>query len=62
MQFIFVFIVFSALPLKSPLNAALNYMLKVTLEDSLNEFAYAATIAGLEFSLTETVYGLQVRN
>ena len=53
---------FSPLPLKSPLYQALNELFKRAVEDILNEFAYPATIAGLEYKLTETVYGFEVKN
>jgi len=35
-------------------------MLKKMVEDTLSEYAYAATVAGLQYKLQETIYGFEV--
>ena len=43
-----------------PLNTALSYMFVTLFRDALNEYAYAAELAGLNYDLHNTVYGLTV--
>lgn len=43
-----------------PLNCNLTHMFVQLFRDALNEYAYAAEIAGLKWSLTNTKYGLIV--
>lgn len=54
------FELFSPLAYLDPLNCNLTYMYAQILEDSLNEYAYAAELAGLRWSMKNTEYGLQV--
>ena len=53
-------IVFSPLVYIDPLHANLATMLTSLFKDSLNEYAYAAEIAGLKYSLSSTAYGINV--
>lgn len=41
-----------------PLSANLTYMFGELLKDALNEYAYAAELAGLSYDLNSTIYGL----
>ena len=43
-----------------PLNANLSTLLVQLFRDSLNEYAYAAEIAGLKYNLNSTAYGITV--
>lgn len=43
-----------------PLNCNLTHMFVQLFRDALNEYAYAAELAGLKWSLTNTKYGLIV--
>lgn len=43
-----------------PLSANLTYMFGELLKDALNEYAYAAELAGLSYDLNSTIYGLIV--
>ncbi|KAL0270074.1 UNVERIFIED_CONTAM: hypothetical protein PYX00_007602 [Menopon gallinae] len=54
------FELFSPLAYLDPLNCNLTHMYAQLLEDSLNEYAYAAELAGLRWSLKNTEYGLQL--
>ena len=55
-----VFFFFSPLVYIDPLHANLATMLANLFRDSLNEYAYAAEIAGLKYSLSSTAYGINV--
>lgn len=43
-----------------PLNCNLTHMLVQLFKDALNEYAYAAELAGLKWELVNTKYGLIV--
>lgn len=43
------------------MNCNLTHMFVQLFRDSLNEYAYAADLAGLKWELTSTKYGLIVR-
>ena len=43
-----------------PLSANLTYMYIELLKDMLNEFTYAAELAGIRYDLLNNIYGLQV--
>lgn len=51
----------SPLAYLDPLNCNLTHMLVQLFRDSLNQYAYAAELAGLKWNLTNTKYGLIVR-
>jgi hypothetical protein len=51
----------SPFPLRSPLDAALNSLFRFILEDSLAEELYAASIAGLEYSMVDLAQRIAVR-
>ena len=51
---------FSPLVYIDPLHANLATMLTSLFRDSLNEYAYAAEIAGLKYNLSSTAYGINV--
>ena len=53
-------ICFSPLVYIDPLHANLATMLTSLFRDSLNEYAYAAEIAGLKYNLSSTAYGINV--
>ncbi|CAG7816471.1 unnamed protein product [Allacma fusca] len=50
----------SALPLVDPLNSNLNYMMVEAVKDALTEYSYSASVAGLYYQITETIYGHEV--
>lgn len=43
-----------------PLHCNMAYLYLELLKDSLNEYAYAAELAGLNYDLQNTVYGMHV--
>lgn len=43
-----------------PLHCNMAYLYLELLKDSLNEYAYAAELAGLNYDLQNTVYGMYV--
>ena len=43
-----------------PLSTNLTYMFVTLFHDALNEYAYAADLAGLGYDLTNTIYGTTV--
>lgn len=43
-----------------PLHCNMAYLYLEVLKDSLNEYAYAAELAGLNYDLQNTVYGMHV--
>jgi len=43
-----------------PLNMNLNSLLAAVVKDSLTEYTYPASLAGLNYSIQDTVYGLEV--
>lgn len=43
-----------------PLHANMNVMFVELFKDALNEYAYAAEIAGLGYSLSSSLYGISV--
>ena len=43
-----------------PASTNLTYMFCALLQDALTEFSYAAELAGLNYALANTVYGLTV--
>ena len=45
-----------------PLSTNLTHMFSVLFRDALNEYAYAAELAGLVYDLNGTIYGLTVSN
>jgi secreted Zn-dependent insulinase-like peptidase len=45
-----------------PLHASMNTMFVELFRDALNEYAYAAEIAGLGYNLAYSCYGITVRN
>lgn len=45
-----------------PLNCNLTHMFVQLFRDALNEYAYAAELAGLKWNLSNTKYGLIVSN
>lgn len=51
---------FSPLAYLDPINCNLTHMLVQLFRDSLNEYAYAAELAGLKWDLVNTKYGLIV--
>lgn len=53
---------FSPLAYLDPLNCNLTHMFVQLFRDSLNEYSYAAELAGLKWNLTNTKYGLIVSN
>ena len=53
-------ILFSPLASKTSLYQVLNDLLQSAVGDALNEFAYPASLAGLGYGLTATLYGLEV--
>ena len=55
-------IVYSPLPLSSPLSYNLNHMMVELIVDELTEFTYMAEIAGIWYSIKGTEYGLEVFN
>lgn len=50
----------SPLAYLDPLNCNLTHMLVQLFKDALNEYAYAAEVAGLKWELVNTKYGLIV--
>lgn len=50
----------SPLAYLDPMNCNLTHMFVQLFKDALNEYAYAAEIAGLKWDLTNTKYGLIV--
>lgn len=54
------FFCFSPLAYLDPLSCNLTHMLVQLFKDSLNEYAYAAELAGLKWELVNTKYGLIV--
>ena len=51
---------FSPLAYDTPENCCLLYLYVKLLQDSLNEYAYAAEIAGIEYKIFNSIYGLEV--
>ena len=45
-----------------PLSANLTFMFVTLFKDALNEYTYDAELAGLGYSLSNTIYGLSVSN
>lgn len=43
-----------------PLHCNMAYLYLELLKDSLNEYAYAAELAGLSYDLQNTIYGMYV--
>lgn len=43
-----------------PLHCNMAYLYLELLKDSLNEYAYAAELAGLNYDLQNTIYGMYV--
>ena len=43
-----------------PLHTNMTYMFVQLFMDALNEYAYAAELAGLNYSLNSTMYGMYV--
>lgn len=43
-----------------PLHCNMAYLYLELLKDSLNEYAYAAELAGLNYDLQNTIYGMHV--
>jgi hypothetical protein len=52
--------IFSPLPLMDPLNCNLNHMLVTMVKDLLTEDSFAASVAGLNYDIVDSVYGLEV--
>lgn len=50
----------SPMAFADPLSANLTYMYIELLKDMLNEFTYAAELAGIRYDLLNNIYGLQV--
>lgn len=55
-----LFSIFSPMAYLDPLNCNLTHMLVQLFRDSLNQYAYAAELAGLKWDLSSTKYGLIV--
>ena len=51
---------FSPLAYDTPENCCLLFLYVKLLQDSLNEYAYAAEIAGIEYKIFNSIYGLEV--
>lgn len=51
---------FSPFAYVDPLHCNMAYLYIELLKDSLNEYAYAAELAGLNYDLQNTVYGMYV--
>lgn len=51
---------YSPLAYLDPLNCNLTHMFVQLFKDSLNEYAYAAELAGLKWDITNTKYGIIV--
>lgn len=51
---------FSPYAYMDPLSANLTYMFAALLKDALNEYTYAAELAGLGYDIHSSVYGLEV--
>lgn len=51
---------FSPLAYLDPINCNLTHMFVQLFRDSLNEYVYAADLAGLKYDLISTKYGLIV--
>ncbi len=45
-----------------PVCTNLTYLFVVLFNDALNEYAYDAELAGLNYNLHSTIYGLTVRS
>ena len=43
-----------------PLSTNMSYMFIALLRDALNEYAYAAELAGISYDVHSTIYGLTV--
>ena len=54
--------VFASSPLAyvDPLHCNLTAIFCTLLRDALNEYAYAAEIAGISYAIDSTIYGLEV--
>jgi len=61
-QYLFKFILLTSSPhaYMDPLCTNLTYMFVALFKDALNEYAYAAELAGLGYDLHNTIYGLTV--
>lgn len=53
-------VVFSPMAYLDPSSCNMAYMFVTLFKDSLNEFAYAAELAGLKWELSSTKYGMEV--
>ena len=51
---------FSPYAYMDPLSANLTFMFVTLFKDALNEYTYDAELAGLGYSLHNTIYGLSV--
>lgn len=54
------FYYYSPLAYLDPLNCNLTHMFVQLFRDSLNEYAYAAELAGIKWDITNTKYGIIV--
>lgn len=62
MAFDILLLMFSSSPFAyvDPLHCNMAYLYLELLKDSLNEYAYAAELAGLNYDLQNTIYGMYV--
>lgn len=53
-------LIYSPFAYMDPLSCNLTHMFVQLFRDSLNEYAYAAALAGLQWELTNSKYGITV--
>ena len=54
-------LVFSPYAYMDPLCTNMTHMFVALLQDTLNEYSYAAELAGISYNFQGTIYGLTVR-
>lgn len=51
---------FSPLPLMDPLQTNFNHLFVNVVKDTLTEYSYSASVAGLHYMIMDSTYGIEV--